>query len=477
MDGVRIRKAARLEVKISGITNDSRKVKHGFAFIAYKGVAVDGHEYIESAIANGATVIVVEDDKYYKEDSAVSYVLIDKVQKSVSLMASNFYNRPTKKLSVIGITGTNGKTTVATMLWKLLTRLGYKAGLVSTVDIRVGDKVYPSVLTTPDPVDLQRIFYDMTLEDVTHVAMEVSSHALDQGRVESIDFDVAVFTNITHDHLDYHKTFAEYIKAKKMLFDKLSPKAYALTNLDDKNGNVMVQNCGAVKRNYALKRPADYKSRIISNDINGLHMTVQDQEVFLRVIGEFNAYNTLAVYGVSDILGMDQVEVLRVISSIDSAEGRMDVVAGIKKECTAIIDYAHTPDALEKVLLTIRSIRKKNQSIITVVGAGGDRDRSKRPKMAAIANRYSDKVILTSDNPRSEDPEEILKEMLQGVEGSDKEGVAVVTNRKEAIKLSSMLAQENDIILIAGKGHEKYQEIMGQRYPFDDKEIIRALLC
>ena len=475
LKGVDVKSDYNAGLNISGLSNDSRKVKPGYLFVAYKGNAVDGHTYIERAIINGATVIVLEDSSYMT-DGNIDYILVSDARKITSRLASNFYDNAASDLTIVGVTGTNGKTTVATLLYKLLSNMGYKSGLISTVDIRIAEEVRPSKLTTPDPIDIQEIFFDMVGQGVTHVFMEVSSHALHQGRVEDIDFDCAVFTNITHDHLDYHNTFKEYIAAKKLLFDNLSQDTSAVINIDDKNGQVMVQNSKANVYTYALRRPAKFKAKILSNEVSGLHLNVNDQEVFLKLIGDFNAYNALAVYGVAVSLGLDEMEVLTELSNLQTAEGRMDLIVGTKKRCNAIVDYAHTPDALDKVLNTLKELRTDNQDIITVVGAGGDRDKTKRPKMAKIAVAYSDKVILTSDNPRTEDPEEILDDMMEGLSEEEKQNTIRISDRKEAIKMSSMIAKDGDIILIAGKGHEKYQEIMGQRFPFDDKEIISALL-
>ena len=461
--------------QVAGIAIDSRKVKSGYMFIAYKGVHQDGHQYIANAIEAGCTHVLIEDDSYILEGD-VTYYLVDDARKAASRIAANFYNHPSEKLNVIGVTGTNGKTTVASLLYEMLQGLDVKAGLVSTIDIKYADKVINAVLTTPDSISLQELFRDMLDAGVTHVVMEVSSHSLHQGRVADIDYDLAVFTNITHDHLDYHGTFSEYIKAKKMLFDNLEEGKACLINLDDKNGEVMAQNSIADKYTYALKRPAKFKSKVISNEIGGLHLDINGRDVFLRMIGLFNAYNSLAVYGSAVILGFDPDEVLRVMSNLKSAEGRMDFIQSQEVNYTAIVDYAHTPDALEKVLMTLADMIKSDAKIITVVGAGGNRDKTKRPKMAKVAFDKSDIVLLTSDNPRDENPEDILNDMINGLSEEEQKKVLKVTDRKEAIKMASILAKQNDIILIAGKGHEKYQEIKGQKFPFDDKKIISALM-
>ena len=460
---------------VTGIAIDSRKVMSGYMFIAYKGVHQDGHQYIAKAIEAGCTHVVIEDESYMSEGD-VTYYLVDDARMAASRIAANFYNHPSKKLKVIGITGTNGKTTVASMLYEMLRNLDVNAGLVSTIDIKYADKVINAVLTTPDSLSLQELFSDMLETGVTHVVMEVSSHSLHQGRVADIDYDLAVFTNITHDHLDYHGTFSEYIKAKKLLFDNLTEGSACLINLDDKNGEVMAQNSKGDKYSYALKRPAKFKAKVISNEISGLHLDINTRDVFLRMIGRFNAYNALAVYGSAVILGFDPDEVLRVMSNLKSAEGRMDFIQSQEAAYTAVVDYAHTPDALEKVLVTLADVKRSNAKIITVVGAGGNRDKAKRPEMARVAYEKSDLILLTSDNPRDENPEDILNDMINGLSEEQKKKVIKITDRKEAIKMASIMAKPDDIILIAGKGHEKYQEIKGEKFPFDDKKIISALM-
>jgi UDP-N-acetylmuramoyl-L-alanyl-D-glutamate--2,6-diaminopimelate ligase len=463
-----------IEGDISGIAIDSRKVKPGFLFIAYKGVHLDGHQYIDKAIEAGCRHVVLEDASYVL-DNDVQYVLVDDARLAASRIAANYYNHPSESLTVIGVTGTNGKTTVSSLMYELLTQLDVKAGLISTIDIRYNGVVSDAVLTTPDALSLQELFNDMRMSGVTHVVMEVSSHALHQNRVADVDYDLAVFTNITHDHLDYHGSFSEYIKAKQILFDNLKKTAVALVNIDDRNGDVIAQGSRASKVTYSLKRPADYKAKIISNEISGLQVDIDGYEVYLRMIGQFNVYNALAVYSSAVELGFDALEILKVMSNLNSAEGRMDFVRSDKVEYTAVIDYAHTPDALEKVLKTLSDVKKYGSQIITVVGAGGNRDKAKRPKMAYVANQNSDVLILTSDNPRNENAEAIIEEMLAGIQ-ENKNKVLKVSDRREAIKLASVIANQGDIILIAGKGHEKYQEINGQKLPFDDKEIISALM-
>lgn len=463
------------EGHISGIAIDSRKVKPGYLFVAYKGVHQDGHQYIDNAIKAGCTHIVLEDESYVGQGNA-TYFLVYNARKVASRIAANYYDHPSKKLKVIGVTGTNGKTTVSSLVYELLTQLNVSAGLISTIDIKYNQEVIRSVLTTPDALSLQELFYDMNNAGVTHVVMEVSSHALHQDRVADVDYDLAVFTNITHDHLDYHGTFSEYIKAKQMLFDNLGSEGAALINIDDKNGVVMAQHSKADKYTYALKRPADFKAKIIANEISGLQLEIDGKEVYLRMIGQFNAYNALAVYGSAVVLGFEADEVLRIMSNLKSAEGRMDFIQSDEVSYTAIVDYAHTPDALDKVLKTLSDVKNNDSKIITIIGAGGNRDKTKRPEMAIVAYENSDILILTSDNPRDEDPELILEDMMRGLDKEAQKKVMKMTDRKEAIKMATMLAKQDDIILIAGKGHEKYQEIKGQKYPFDDKEIISALM-
>jgi UDP-N-acetylmuramoyl-L-alanyl-D-glutamate--2,6-diaminopimelate ligase len=389
-------------------------------------------------------------------------------------MACNYYENPSKKLKLIGITGTNGKTTTTTLLFNLFMNLGYKAGLISTVVNKIGNEVIPSTHTTPNPVELNQLLDKMVNAGCEYCFMEVSSHAVHQHRIAGLDYKIAVFTNITHDHLDYHNTFAEYIRVKKAFFDGLSRDSFAVTNADDKNGLVMLQNTSAKKLTFALKTPADFKGKVIENALSGLVMTINNTEVYSRLVGDFNAYNLLAVFGVASILGIEELEVLRVLSNLESVEGRFQYVRSTNG-ITAIVDYAHTPDALENVLKTIRGIRKGSEQVITVVGCGGDRDKTKRPKMASIAAEMSDKVILTSDNPRTEDPATILKEMEAGLDENQQLKSLTIQDRKQGIKTAISLANSGDIILIAGKGHEKYQEIMGVRHDFDDLKITNEL--
>jgi UDP-N-acetylmuramoyl-L-alanyl-D-glutamate--2,6-diaminopimelate ligase len=390
-------------------------------------------------------------------------------------MANNFFGQPSEKLKLVGVTGTNGKTTVATLLFKLFSSLGYTCGLISTVQNQIGQTIIPSTHTTPDAINLNALLKQMLDAGCTHVFMETSSHALHQNRVTGLHYSGGLFTNITHDHLDYHKTFDEYIRVKKMFFDSLSSSAFAISNADDKRGPVMLQNTAAQKYYYSLRTTAEFKGKILENSLAGLIMTINDQEVHFRLIGEFNAYNLLAVYGAAICLGEDKHEVLRIMSEMTGAEGRFDYFISPHEKIIGIIDYAHTPDAIINVLETIHKLRKGYESIITVVGCGGDRDKTKRPLMAEAACQYSDRVVFTSDNPRNEDPEQILRDMEAGLNTAAKRKYISITNRKEAIKTAVTMAKKDDIILIAGKGHEKYQEIAGIKYPFDDKAVLREM--
>lgn len=459
---------------ISGLAFDSREVKSGFLFVAIKGLTVDGHNFIDQSIESGAVAVVCESLPGNIREG-VTYVQTSDSSKALGVIADNFFDHPSAKLKLVGITGTNGKTTTATLLYDLFQQLGYKTGLLSTVENKIDGKVLPSKFTTPDALQLNVLLNDMVQAGVTHCFMEVSSHALIQGRVEGIAFAGGVFTNISHDHLDYHKTFDNYIAAKKLLFDGLGKRAFALTNVDDKRGMVMLQNTRASKNTYGIKSVADYKGKILSDSLQGLQLNLDGREVWCRLIGTFNAYNLLVAYAAAVELGEDPDTILAALSSLDSARGRFEQVPN-GQGVTAIVDYAHTPDALENVLNTISGVRTRNETLITVIGCGGDRDREKRPEMARIATKFSDKVILTSDNPRTEDPELILADMMQGVPKSEERKTMKVTDRKEAIRVACNLASDQDIILVAGKGHETYQEIHGERTPFDDKEILNQIL-
>jgi len=460
------------DIAVSSIAIDSRKVIKGTAFVAIKGVAQDGHDYISKAIELGAKVIVCENMPALLVDG-VTYIKVANTQEAVAYMAHQFYDAPSTKIKLVGVTGTNGKTTIATLLFKLFSQLGYTCGLVSTVQNQIGDQIIPATHTTPDAVSLNELLNTMVDAGCTHVFMECSSHAVHQHRITGLQFKGALFSNITHDHLDYHKTFEAYIAAKKGFFDALPASAFAITNSDDKRGEVMLQNTKAKKLSYGLKSSADYKGKILENALTGLVMLVNDIEVHFRLIGEFNAYNLLAVYGAAINLGIESNTALTTLSMLAGAEGRFDYIIS-NKQVIGIIDYAHTPDALENVLATIKKLRKGYEQVITVVGCGGDRDKTKRPIMAQTACDLSDKVILTSDNPRTEDPAAIIVDMEAGLNTAAKRKYIVILDRKEAIKAAVEFAKPEDIVLVAGKGHEKYQDINGVKHPFDDKAILLA---
>ena len=466
--------AGSTDTEVGDIDIDSRKIRPGSAFIALKGVAADGHQFIDKAIGNGASVIIAETIPTERKDNIV-YVQVENSAIAAGLMASNFYGQPTNKMKVVGVTGTNGKTTIATLLFKLFTAMGYKCGLLSTVENQIGSKILPATHTTPDPIRLNQLMAQMAGEECTHVFMEVSSHAIHQHRITGLQFAGGIFSNITHDHLDYHQTFDEYIRVKKSFFDALPANAFAISNADDKRGAVMLQNTPAKKYWYSLKTLADFKGKLIENSLSGLVMTVNDQEVHFRLIGEFNAYNLLAVFGAATCMGGEKQEVLRCLSVLTGAEGRFDYMLSPRERVIAIVDYAHTPDALLNVLTTINKLKKGFEQVITVVGCGGDRDKTKRPVMATVACEKSDRVVLTSDNPRSENPEQIIKDMEEGLPAGLRRKYIAITDRREAIKTAISLAKPEDIILIAGKGHEKYQEIKGVKHHFDDKEVVREI--
>ncbi|WP_316813904.1 UDP-N-acetylmuramoyl-L-alanyl-D-glutamate--2,6-diaminopimelate ligase [Pedobacter heparinus] len=460
--------------EVSALVFDSRQVVKDAVFFAIRGTLSDGHEYIAATIAAGATVVVCEEIPAEKL-ADVTYIQVQSSAQALGKMAANFYGNPSAKLQLIGITGTNGKTTIATLLFKLFRALGYKTGLISTVENQINDEVIPATHTTPNPIALNMLLQDMVDAGCDYCFMEVSSHAVVQHRIEGLSFAGGVFSNITHDHLDFHKTFDQYIKAKKGFFDSLTASAFALTNLDDKNGMVMLQNTKAAKKTYALKQLADFKAKVIENSFNGLHLDIDDADVFFKLVGSFNAYNLLAVYGTAVLLGQDKLNVLTLLSNLMGAEGRFDYITS-DQQIIGIVDYAHTPDAVQNVLSTIHDIRKGTEQVITIIGCGGDRDKSKRPVMAQVACDWSDKVILTSDNPRTENPQTIVEEMEKGVSPTNKRKTLSIVDRKEAIKTACHLARPGDIILLAGKGHEKYQEINGIRYHFDDKEILTEQL-
>ena len=463
--------SGRTDLPIQDVQTDSRKVTPGACFIAVKGVNQDGHDHIATAIEKGAIAIVCEVLPAVIQGNT-TYIQTQDSAHAAGIIAHAFYGEPSKKLKLVGVTGTNGKTTVATLLYKLFTAMDHTSGLISTVNNMIGERILPSTHTTPDPIALNKLLKDMMDADCTHVFMEVSSHAVHQQRIAGLHFSGAIFTNITHDHLDYHKTFNEYIRVKKKFFDDLSSSAFAISNMDDKNGAIMLQNTAADKFYYSLRSIADFKGRIIENDFTGLQMLVNEMDVHFRLIGEFNAYNLLAVYAAAICLGEDKQDILQTLSNLHGAEGRFDCLVSTKMNITAIVDYAHTPDALLNVLSTIRKMQKGGEQIITVVGCGGDRDRSKRRLMGEAAAEFSNKAIFTSDNPRSEDPQQILQDMAEGMEFDLKRKVLMIVDRKEAIRTAVMMAREEDIILVAGKGHEKYQEIKGERFPFDDRTIL-----
>lgn len=465
-----------MQVNVKDLQIDSRKVGKGSVFIAIKGVHVDGHQFIETAIEKGATAIICEQFPAHLKDN-VTYVQVENSGEAAGYMSHNFFEQPSEKLILIGVTGTNGKTTIATLLYKLFVSLNYKCGLLSTVQNLINDKALPATHTTPDAISVNALLKQMVDAGCTHAFMEVSSHAIHQYRISGLDFAGGIFSNITHDHLDYHKTFNEYIRVKKSFFDSLSANAFAISNLDDKNGSVMLQNTHAQKYFYSLRSMTDFKGKILENGLMGLVMLVDDQEVHFRLIGEFNAYNLLAVYATAICLHEDKQEVLRCLSVLTGAEGRFDYVVSPKERIIGIVDYAHTPDALVNVLATIQKLRKGHEQIITVVGCGGDRDTTKRPVMAQEACDHSDKVIFTSDNPRSEDPNEIIKQMEAGLNTAAKRKYISIVDRKEAIKTALNLAGPEDIILVAGKGHEKYQEINGVKHHFDDKEELLEMFA
>jgi UDP-N-acetylmuramoyl-L-alanyl-D-glutamate--2,6-diaminopimelate ligase len=458
-------------VAISSVTFDSRKVKKDTLFVATRGTATDGHKFIEKAIEAGAAAIVCEEVPEVMRDN-ITYVKVADSTFALGFIACNYFDNPSQKIKLVGVTGTNGKTTTVTLLFNLFRTLGCNVGLLSTVENKINNTVIPASHTTPDALALNELLAAMVEQGCEYAFMEVSSHAVVQNRIAGIQFTGAVFSNITHDHLDYHKTFDEYIKAKKKFFDLLPETAFALTNKDDKNGMVMLQNTKAKKYSYSLLNVADFKCRILENHLNGLLLNINNHEVWVKLIGSFNAYNVTAVYAVASLLKQDTINILTTLSNLNSVEGRFEYVKS-EGGVIGIVDYAHTPDALKNVLETIKDIRTGDEQVITLVGCGGDRDAAKRPVMASIACQYSNKVILTSDNPRTEDPEEILNQMQKGIDVVDAKKTLRISDRKEAIKTALTLAQKGDIILIAGKGHEKYQEIKGVKHHFDDMEILK----
>ncbi|BDD09790.1 UDP-N-acetylmuramoyl-L-alanyl-D-glutamate--2,6-diaminopimelate ligase [Fulvitalea axinellae] len=471
LSGIKISKRVGTDVsEIGALHFDSRKVESGDVFFAVPGTRVDGHDYIEKALEKGASVIVLERMPEKFKDG-VLYLKVSSASEALGKMASAFYGNPSKELKLVGVTGTNGKTSVVTLLYRLFSEMGYASGMLSTVVNKIADREIPATHTTGDALQINRLLREMADSGVTHCFMEVSSHAIEQDRVAGLDFDGAVFMNITHDHLDYHGTFRKYIDAKKKLFDGLPKSAFGLVNSDDKRGNFMLQNCKGARKTFAVKNMADFKAKIVTLAYEGMELDIEGQSVWFRLTGKFNAYNLLAVYAVATLLGEEQDEALRTLTGLKAAPGRFEAVPN-QTGITAIVDYAHTPDALENVLSTIEGLRKGDESVLTVVGCGGDRDKTKRPEMAKIAVELSDKVILTSDNPRSEDPEAILADMKAGVPKGDARRVLSITDRKEAIRTAIMMAKPGDVILVAGKGHETYQEVNGVRYDFDDRKVL-----
>ena len=459
-----------IAIKINEIHFDSRSVGVNDVFVAQRGWQVDGHDYIEKAISNGASVVVCEALPNSILDS-VTFIEVDNSSSALAVMASNFYGNPSSKLKLVGITGTNGKTTVATLLYELFLKANKKVGLLSTVKVMVNANAYKATHTTPDSIAINKHLANMVAEGVEYCFMEASSHGIHQKRSEGLTFAGGIFTNLSHDHLDYHKTFAEYRDVKKSFFDQLPKGAFALTNADDKNGLYMLQNTKASKSTYALKSYADSKAKILEKQFSGTLLSINGTEVWTKLIGEFNAYNLLAIATTAGLLGLDKIEVLTIISRLESVSGRFEYVIS-DQQVTGIVDYAHTPDALKNVLKTINDIRTGNETVITVVGCGGDRDRTKRPKMGNIASEFSNQVIFTSDNPRSEDPKDILDEIEKGVSPENFKKTLTIIDRKQAIKTACKLANQGDIILVAGKGHENYQEIKGERFHFDDLEEL-----
>lgn len=462
-------------VAIQNIDFDSRKISLNDVFVAIRGEANDGHEFIAKAEENGAIAVVCE-ELPAKQINGITYVLVENTKEALAMIANNFYQQPSEKLKLIGVTGTNGKTTISSLLHQLFTLAGYKVGLISTIKIVVGEEEFPTRLTTPDSLTINKYLKKMNDAGVEFCFMEVSSHGIAQHRAAGLEFKGGIFTNLSHDHLDYHKSFQEYRDVKKKFFDELPKSAFAITNSDDKNGAFMLQNTKATKKTYALKTNADYKVQIIENELSGLLLKINNNEVWSTLIGNFNAYNLGAIYAAADLLGLKELENLKYISQLKAVSGRFQYLISAKENITAIVDYAHTPDALQNVLETINAIRTKNEELITVVGCGGDRDATKRPIMGKVASDLSTKVIFTSDNPRTEDPDRIIEEVEAGVEAHNWSKIISITNRKQAIKSACAMANAKDIILIAGKGHETYQEVNGVRSDFDDIKIVQEML-
>ncbi|WGH75160.1 UDP-N-acetylmuramoyl-L-alanyl-D-glutamate--2,6-diaminopimelate ligase [Tenacibaculum tangerinum] len=458
------------DIAVNGIQFDSRQVQEGDIFVAQKGVTVDGHQFIAKAVSLGATAVICQEIPTDKKEG-VTYIKVEDSNTALAIVAANYYENPSKRLQLVGVTGTNGKTTIASLLYQLIKKAGYKVGLLSTVKIMVGEEEYKATHTTPNSVAINNYLSKMVDAGVDYCFMEVSSHGIHQKRTEGLEFAGGVFTNLSHDHLDYHETFAAYRDVKKSFFDSLPKSAFALVNIDDKNGPIMLQNTKATKQTYALKTMADFKAKVLEKRLSGTLLTINGVEVWTKLIGEFNAYNLLAIYGVAELLGLERLEILRIISELESVSGRFEYTVS-EEGITAIVDYAHTPDALKNVLQTINDIRTGNEKVITVVGCGGDRDTTKRPKMAFIASQLSNQAIFTSDNPRTEDPQSIIDEMEAGVGAENYKKTLSILDRRQAIKTACKLAVSGDIILIAGKGHETYQEINGVRHHFDDLEEV-----
>lgn len=463
------------DIVINDLVFDSRKVELNTAFVAIRGVATDGHQFMDSAADKGALAIICEEfpDKII---NGITYIKVKDSKEALALMASNYCDNPSENLKLTGVTGTNGKTTIASLLYELFTKAGYKVGLISTVTIKIAGKDFSTKLTTPDSLTINKYLKKMTEAGVDYCFMEVSSHGIAQKRTAGLHFTGGIFTNLSHEHLDYHKTFAEYRNVKKSFFEELPSSAFALTNSDDKNGKIMLQNTKASKKTYALKSAADYKAKILENGFRGMLLKINGNDVWTKLIGDFNAYNLLAIYAAADLLGLEELENLKYLSELEAVEGRFEYFISTEKHITAIVDYAHSPDALKNVLKTINTIRTKNEELITVVGCGGDRDATKRPIMGKIASDLSTKVIFTSDNPRTENQEKIIEDIEAGVEPQNYNKTLAIADRGQAIKTACTMAQENDIILIAGKGHETYQEIHGERKHFDDMELVSEFL-
>ena len=458
--------------EINGLHFDSRQIGQGDLFVAQVGTAVDGHTFIDGCVAKGAAAVVLSNrDHIPAEPKDVTFILVDNTDKALGLLASKWYGEPSKHLTLVGVTGTNGKTTIATLLYKLTRALGHKAGLLSTVINYVDNEAVPATHTTPDAIELNGLLKRMVDAGCSHAFMEVSSHAIAQERIAGLDFDGALFTNLTRDHIDYHKTFDNYRDTKKKLFDNLKPEAFAVTNKDDKNGLVMTQNCKATVRTYSTRTMADYRAQILEEGFEGMLLNLDGQEVFVPLVGRFNVSNLLCIYGAALNLGFEKMEVLRILSTLTPVNGRFETIRS-PKGWTAIIDYAHTPDAVDNVIQTINEIRKGK--LITVVGCGGNRDKGKRPMMAQIAKHGSDQLILTSDNPRDEEPEDILKDMAAGLTEDELRSTLIIVDRESAIKTACTIAQANDVILVAGKGHEDYQIIKGVKHHFDDHEVVKS---